>query len=245
MSQELTSQVQQALAEADALIASATSVDSLRQAESRLTGKDGTLGRLLSSIGKLPAEQRGPAGKEINLAKKQVLEKFAAARAALEKSADQQATVAAQTFDPTLPGLVVARGSVHPVTAVQWEVEDILSRLGFVVVGGPEMESDYYNFEALNIPADHPARDMQDTFWLDNGRLLRTHTSPCQARAMERLHAPLRVIAPGRCFRYETEDASHANTFHQLEGLMVDRDISIANLGAVMRLILTGSFTAM
>jgi phenylalanyl-tRNA synthetase alpha chain len=242
MTEQLTADLQKAVAEADELIASARSVDALRAAESRLTGKEGSLGRLLSSIGKLPAEVRGSAGKEINLAKKQVVEKFAAAREALQRSSDQQATAAAQTFDPTLPGLVRARGSVHPVTAVQWEVEEIMSRLGFVVVGGPEMETDYYNFEALNIPADHPARDMQDTFWLDNGRLLRTHTSPCQARAMERLHAPLRVIAPGRCFRYETEDASHANTFHQLEGLMVDRDISIANLVAVMRLILTEVF---
>jgi phenylalanyl-tRNA synthetase alpha chain len=104
------------------------------------------------------------------------------------------------------------------------------------------METDYYNFEALNIPAMHPARDMQDTFWLQNGRLLRTHTSPCQVRAMERLHAPLRVIAPGRCFRYETEDASHANTFFQLEGLMIDKGISIANLIAVMKLVLEQVF---
>ncbi|MEP0843582.1 MAG: phenylalanine--tRNA ligase subunit alpha, partial [Phycisphaerae bacterium] len=124
----------------------------------------------------------------------------------------------------------------------QWEVEDILARLGFIVVGGPEMETDYYNFEALNIPALHPARDMQDTFWLDNGRLLRTHTSPCQVRAMRRLGAPLRVIAPGRCFRYETEDASHANTFFQLEGLLIDRGISIANLIAVMKLVLDQVF---
>jgi len=136
----------------------------------------------------------------------------------------------------------VPRGSVHPVTAVQWEIEDILGRLGFVVVAGPEMETDYYNFEALNIPAMHPARDMQDTFWLANGWLLRTHTSPCQVRAMERLGPPLRIIAPGRCFRYETEDASHANTFFQLEGLMIDRNISIANLIAVMKLILSEIF---
>jgi phenylalanyl-tRNA synthetase alpha chain len=242
MIDQLKADLQKALAEADELIVSSSSVDVLRQAESRLTGKEGSLGKLLASIGKLPAEERGPAGKEINLAKKAVTEKFAAAREAKAKTSDQQSAAAAQTFDPTLPGPVVPRGSVHPVTAVQWEVEDILSRLGFVVVAGPEMETDWYNFGALNIPADHPARDMQDTFWLDNGRLLRTHTSPCQARAMQRLGAPLRVIAPGRCFRYETEDASHANTFFQLEGLMIDRDISIANLVAVMKLILTEVF---
>lgn len=228
--------------EAEQSITAARTVDELRAAESRLMGKQGSLGKLLGSIGKFPPEHRGAAGKEINLAKAAIAERFAAARAKLEQTADKAAASAAQTYDPSLPGPVVARGSVHPVTAVQWEVEDILSRLGFVVVGGPEMETDYYNFEALNIPAMHPARDMQDTFWLDNGRLLRTHTSPCQVRAMERLHAPLRIIAPGRCFRYETEDASHATTFFQLEGLMIDRNISIANLIAVMKLVLEQVF---
>jgi phenylalanyl-tRNA synthetase alpha chain len=223
-------------------MAAATSVDELRQAESRLTGKKGALGQLLTAIGKLPREERGEAGKQINLAKKAISERFAAARARLEQSAGRTAATGTQTFDPTLPGAVVSRGSVHPVTAVQWEVEDIMARLGFVVVAGPEMDTDYYNFEALNIPAMHPARDMQDTFWLTNGWLLRTHTSPCQVRAMERLGPPLRVIAPGRCFRYETEDAGHATTFHQLEGLMIDREISIANLIAVMKLILSEIF---
>lgn len=242
MLEQLAEQLKVVTAEAEALIATAGSVEELRTAESRLTGKQGSLGRLLGSIGKFPAEHRGPAGKEINLAKTRIGELFGAARARLEQSTDQAAVTAAQAYDPTLPGPVVPRGSVHPVTAVQWEVEDILARLGFVVVGGPEMETEYYNFEALNIPALHPARDMQDTFWLTNGRLLRTHTSPCQVRAMERLKAPLRVIAPGRCFRYETEDASHANTFFQLEGLMIDKGISIANLIAVMKLILDQVF---
>ena len=242
MIEERTAELRKVNEEAARLIAAAKSVDELRVAESRLTGKQGSLGKLLGSIGKFPPEQRGAVGKEINQAKAAIVEQFAAARARLEQTADKAAATAAQTYDPTLPGPVVPRGSVHQVTAVQWEVEDILSRLGFVVVGGPEMETEYYNFEALNIPAMHPARDMQDTFWLDNGRLLRTHTSPCQVRAMERLSAPLRIISPGRCFRYETEDASHANTFFQLEGLMIDRNISIANLIAVMKLVLEQVF---
>ena len=242
MLEELTAEVKQALAEAEQLIAAAKTVDELRQAESRLMGKQGTLGKLLASIGKLPAEERGPAGKEINLAKKAITERFAAARTAIEHAADKQAAAGAQAYDPTLPAPVVPRGSLHPVTAVQWEVEDIMARLGFVVVSGPEMETEYYNFESLNIPAMHPARDMQDTFWLTNGWLLRTHTSPCQVRAMEKLGPPLRVIAPGRVFRYETEDASHGNTFHQLEGLMIDKNISIANLIGVMKLILAEVF---
>ncbi len=242
MLDQLSLDLKQVASEAERLIAEARTVDALRQAESHLTGKQGPLGKLLGSIGKLPAEVRGPAGKEINLAKKHITERFEAARKALQNSADQQAAASAQAYDPTLPGPVTPRGSVHPVTAVQWDVEDILARLGFVVVGGPEMETEYYNFEALNIPAMHPARDMQDTFWLTNNWLLRTHTSPCQLRAMERLGPPLRIIAPGRCFRYETEDASHANTFFQLEGLMIDRGISIANLIAVMKLILSEVF---
>ncbi len=242
MAKSIADELKLAYEEADGLIAEATTVDALRQAESRLLGKQGTLGNLLSGIGRLPKEERGPVGKEINLAKQAITERFAAARSRLEQAGDQQAVAGAQAYDPTLPGPVVPRGSVHPVTAVQWEIEDILGRLGFVVVSGPEMETDYYNFEALNIPAMHPARDMQDTFWLTNGWLLRTHTSPCQVRAMERLGPPLRVIAPGRVFRYETEDASHAHTFHQLEGLMIDRGISIANLIAVMKLILSEVF---
>jgi len=242
MLEQLAQDLTQAADEAEQAITAATTADELRQAESRLTGKTGSLGKLLASIGKLAKEERGPAGKEINLAKKRITEQFAEALAKLQQSADAQATAASSTFDPTLPGKVAARGSVHPVTAVQWEVEEIMARLGFVVVGGPEMETDFHNFEALNIPAMHPARDMQDTFWLTNGWLLRTHTSPCQVRAMKRLGPPLKIIAPGRVFRYETEDASHANTFHQLEGLMIDKQISIANLIAVMKLILTEIF---
>lgn len=242
MADMLEDALKEAYAEAERILASATTIDELKQGESRLTSKKGTLGGLLGMIGTLPPAERGQAGKLINTAKKEISQRFAEARSKLEASADRKAATTAQTFDPTLPGELVPRGSVHPVTAVQWEVEDILGRLGFVPVGGPEMETDYYNFEALNIPAMHPARDMQDTFWLDNGWLLRTHTSPCQVRAMEKLGAPLRIIAPGRVFRYETEDASHATTFHQLEGLMIDKSISIANLIAVMKLILTEIF---
>jgi len=128
------------------------------------------------------------------------------------------------------------------VTLVQRQIEEVFSRLGFIVVTGPEMESEYYNFEALNIPPMHPARDMQDTFWLGNRKVLRTQTSAVQVRAMEKYGAPLRIIAPGRCFRYEAIDPSHENTFFQLEGLMIDRNISIANLIAVMRLLLTEVF---
>jgi len=241
MQDQLEQDLRKIADQATELIASAGTVDELRAAESRIAGKEGPLGKLLGRIGKLPKEERGPFGQAVNRAKKEITERFAVARAKLQQAVDTRAA-GEQTYDPTLPGPVVPRGSVHPVTSVQWEVEEIMARLGFVVVGGPEMETDYYNFEALNIPEMHPARDMQDTFWLTNNWLLRTHTSPCQLRAMERLGPPLRIIAPGRVFRYETEDASHANTFHQLEGLMIDRNISIANLIAVMKLILSEVF---
>ncbi|MEE8169114.1 MAG: phenylalanine--tRNA ligase subunit alpha [Phycisphaerae bacterium] len=216
----------------------ASSTDELRGAESRLLGRSGPIAAVLGSIKSLPPEQRGRVGQLANQTKQRIAAVFATRRNALRDAAAAGDQAGAACFDPTLPGPAERRGAVHPVTAVQWEVEDALARMGFVVVSGPEMESDYYNFEALNIPAMHPARDMQDTFWLDNGLLLRTHTSPCQVRAMKRFGAPLRVIAPGRCFRYETLDASHENTFFQVEGLLIDRGISIANLIAVMKAML-------
>ena len=133
-------------------------------------------------------------------------------------------------------------GSLHPVTQIQAEIEDLFVSMGFTVLDGPEVESEYYNFDALNIPADHPARDMQDTFWLTDGNLLRTHTSPVQVRGMEKLGPPLRMIAPGRVFRNESVDASHEHTFYQLEGMMVDRDVSVANLIYFMKTLLTAIF---
>ena len=136
-------------------------------------------------------------------------------------------------FDETLPPKDNF-GSLHPITIVAKEVTDILKRMGFSILSGPEMETDYYNFEALNIPEVHPARDMQDTYWLDNGLLLRTHTSPVQVRAMEKYGAPIKICAPGRCFRNEDMDHSHETTFFQLEGMVIDKNVSISNLIYVM-----------
>lgn len=235
---ELRHAVQEIKAEAQECIREAVSLDGLRQLESRITGKKGRLGELLAAIGKFPKELRGSVGQLLNTAKQELSVLLEQARDRLQQSEAAAAGRSATAADPTLPGMPRRIGSVHPVTAVQWEIEDIFERLGFTVESGPEMESDYYNFEALNIPPWHPARDMQDTFWLENGHLLRTQTSPVQIRAMEKFGPPLRCIVPGRCFRYETVDASHENTFHQCEGLMIDRGISIANLIAVMKLLL-------
>lgn len=228
-----------AVAAATEAARAAGSVDELRAAESRVLGKGGPVAEVMGLMKTLPGELRGRVGQLANQTKGRIGELFAARREEVHRAAADAEQAKAAAFDPTLPGPHTPRGAVHPVTAVQWEVEDAMARMGFVVVSGPEMESDWYNFEALNIPEMHPARDMQDTFYLDNGLLLRTHTSPCQVRAMERFGAPLRVIAPGRVFRYETVDASHENTFHQVEGLLIDRGISVANLIATMKAMLT------
>ncbi len=213
-------------------------VDALRTLETNVLGKKGTLGSLISGIKDYPADQRGQVGQTINAAKQRVKKIIDTHLSALQSSDVAADASKAATFDPTLPGKTRPMGSVHPVTAVQWEIERIFERLGFTVEDGPEMESEHNNFEALNIPANHPARDMQDTFWLKNKMVLRTHTSPVQHRSMLKFGAPLRVIVPGRCFRYETIDASHENTFHQVEGLLIDRDISIPNLIAMAKTLL-------
>jgi len=213
-------------------------VDTLRGLETNVLGKQGSLGLLIASVKELPPDQRGPVGKLLNESKTRIKGLLDARMAELQTLAHADETDDATAFDPTLPGVARPMGSVHPVTAVQWEVERLFERLGFTVEAGPEMESEYHNFEALNIPATHPARDMQDTFWLTNGMVLRTHTSPVQHRAMKKFGAPLRVIAPGRCFRYETLDASHENTFHQIEGLVIDRDIGLPHLIAMAKMLI-------
>ena len=214
-------------------------IEALRAIDSAVLGKKGSLGALISSVKDYPSDQRGQVGQTVNAAKTRVKQLLDERMSELERDAARAEATEASAFDPTLPGEAAPMGSVHPVTAVQWEIERVFERLGFTIEAGPEMETEYHNFEALNIPTTHPARDMQDTFWLTNGMVLRTHTSPVQHRSMRKFGAPLRVLAPGRCFRYETIDASHENTFHQVEGLVVDRDISIPNLIAMAKLLLS------
>jgi phenylalanyl-tRNA synthetase alpha subunit len=208
-----------------ARIASAGSLEDLEAVRVQVLGRKGALDQFFKQMGKLPPEERARAGKLLNGAK-QTLE------AALESGKRQFAEAAlharldSEWVDLTLPAPGPRRGHLHPITHIQRELEDLFISLGFTVLDGPEVETEYYNFDALNIPADHPARDMQDTFWLDGGNLLRTHTSPVQVRGMERLGPPLRMIAPGRVFRNESVDASHEHTFYQIEGMMVDRGAS-------------------
>jgi phenylalanyl-tRNA synthetase alpha chain len=224
-----------------ARIQAATTTDELEAVRVEVMGRKGILTQLSKEMGKLPPEERAARGKFINAAKQALEEAYERRKADFDRAA-LAARLDAEWMDLTVPAPGVRPGSLHPITQIQWEIEDLFRSLGFTVLDGPEVETEYYNFDALNIPADHPARDMQDTFWLDGGYLLRTHTSPVQVRGMEKLGPPLRMIAPGRVFRNESVDASHEHTFYQLEGMMIDRDVSVGNLIYFMKTLLTAIF---
>ncbi len=202
--------------------------------KSKYLGKKSRLSEILSELKNMSVEDKRLYGSVINNTKKQmeqeVNEKI--------ENLDSKVNI---SFDDTID-YDVNNGSLHPVTIVAKEVTDCLKKMGFTVVSGPEMESEYYNFEALNVPKDHPARDMQDTYYLDNGMLLRTQTSDNQIRGMENYGAPLRICAPGRTFRNEDLDANHENTFFQIEGMVIDKNISIENLMYVMQELLKEVF---
>jgi phenylalanyl-tRNA synthetase alpha chain len=210
-------------------------------------GRKGKLALASKEFGKLSPEERARNGKLLNEYKQEFETLFDSRKARFETAA-LDARLESEWIDLTAPAPGIRPGSLHPVTQVQKELEDLFVSLGFTVLDGPEVETEYYNFDALNIPAHHPARDMQDTFWLNAGgwpkesRLLRTHTSPVQVRGLEKLGAPLKMIAPGRVFRNEEVDASHEHTFYQLEGMMVDRDVSVAHLIYFMKALLSAIF---
>jgi phenylalanyl-tRNA synthetase alpha chain len=222
-------------------IAAARSEEELEAVRVEALGRKGPLAQAGKEMGKLPPAERASFGKLLNSARQNLEQALAARQKVLAEEA-LQVRLNAEWLDLTVPAPGVQRGHLHPITSIQRELEDLFRSLGFAVLDGPEVEDEYHNFDALNIPADHPARDMQDTFWLDGGNLLRTHTSPVQVRGMERLGPPLRMIAPGRVFRNESVDASHEHTFYQLEGMMVDRDVSVANLLYFMKTLLTAIF---
>ena len=224
-----------------ARIASAQSPEDLEAVRVEALGRKGTLAEVGKGMGKLPPEDRGRIGKLLNSARQSIEQALETRKQAFD-AAQLRARLDAEWVDLTLPAPGPRRGHLHPITRIQRELEDLFSSLGFAVLDGPEVETEYHNFDALNIPRDHPARDMQDTFWLDGGSVLRTHTSPVQVRGMERLGPPLRMIAPGRVFRNESVDASHEHTFYQLEGMMVDREVSVANLLFFMKTLLSAIF---
>lgn len=237
MNEQITTLQTQALAE----ITAAPDISALEALRVQYLGKKGVVRSFFQEMARLSPEEKAATGQLINALKQAVEEALETRRDQL-KAGRFQDLASREWLDVTAPGLRLAQGHLHPITQMQYEIETIFRSMGFQVFDGPQVEDDYHNFEALNIPADHPARDMQDTFWLTNGRLLRTHTSSVQIRAMQAQKPPLRGISPGRVFRYEATDASHENTFYQVEGLMVDKDISVAHLIYVMKALLREIF---
>jgi len=227
------------MSELDTIVESARSemaaTSDVREVEAlrvHFLGKQGLVTAQLKSLGKLSAQERPAAGKRINEAKHLIDSLIRERRAVLERSA-MDARLAGERIDVSLPGRGQPVGGLHPITRTRERIEDFFASIGFDVVHGPEIEDDFHNFEALNIPAHHPARAMQDTFYFGDGRLLRTHTSPVQIRAMQHSSPPLRIIAPGRVYRCDS-DLTHTPMFHQVEGLMVGEDVTMAHLKGIL-----------
>ena len=220
--------LQKLTADAQEKIDAADNLDDLDQIRVDYLGKKGEFTSLLKTLGTLPAEERKSAGQDINIAKREVQQAIELRKQSLEV-AKLNARLASEKIDVTLPGRGQQAGGLHPVTRTMARIEDLFSRLGFTVEQGPEIEDDFHNFEALNIPSHHPARAMHDTFYFDANTLLRTHTSPVQVRHMETNKPPLRIIAPGRVYRCDS-DLTHTPMFHQVEGLLVDENVSFADL---------------
>ena len=210
-------------------LAGAQDKQALEALRVRVLGKKGELTALLRGMGQIPPEERPAAGQLINEARERFTSMLEAQQEKL-RAAERQAALERERLDVTEPAPAPALGSAHPVNLVMQEMVDCFAGMGFEVVEGPEVELDHYNFELMNIPKNHPARDAQDTFYVDDNIVLRTHTSPMQARTMLSRKPPIRVICPGRVFRADEVDASHSPVFHQMEGLVVDKDVNMADL---------------
>lgn len=205
----------------------------LEELRVRIMGKKGSLTELLRGMGALPADERPRVGQLVNQLRAELEQKFTDRERELE-AAFQRQRLAAERVDVTMPGKKVPAGGLHPLNSVLDDMIDIFQSMGFDVVDGPEVETDHYNFEALNVPADHPARDAQDTFYLGENLLLRTQTSAAQIRTMEKRRPPIRIICPGRVYRADEVDATHSPVFHQVEGLVVDRGITMCHLKGIL-----------
>ncbi|MDZ7373639.1 MAG: phenylalanine--tRNA ligase subunit alpha [candidate division KSB1 bacterium] len=226
---KLLAEVESAREQFQAEIGRVASRNDLEALRIRYLGRKGLVSRFFSQLAGLEPGDRPAVGKAINELRALVSGELEKKRREIEFQARRETI-----FDPSLPGTLFQRGRKHPLLQVLDEIVDIFTSLGFSVETGPEIETDYYNFEALNIPPDHPSRDLQDTFYLESPYLLRTHTSPVQIRAMEKQRPPVRMIAPGRCFRKDTPDATHSPMFHQIEGLCVDKGVTFAHLKGVI-----------
>jgi phenylalanyl-tRNA synthetase alpha chain len=227
------SQFDSLINEALAAFAAVDNIVDLEQVKAKFLGKSGVLTEQLKGLGKLSAEERPLAGAAINVAKQAVEEALNTRREAILNAAQAQ-KLNSETIDVTLPGRGRAGGGLHPVTLTLQRIEELFHSIGFEVAEGPEIETDFHNFTALNIPEDHPARAMHDTFYVDDSHVLRTHTSPVQIRYMQHKKPPLRIISPGRVYRVDS-DATHSPMFHQVEGLWVDEGVSFANLKGVVQ----------
>ena len=226
-------QIQQILDQALQQFATIGDEAELEQVKAKYLGKEGSLTALLKGLGKLSAEERPAAGARINQVKQGIEAALQQRRDALQQAKLTQ-KLAAEALDVTLPARGFGTGGLHPVTRTLERIEQLFHSLGFATASGPEIESDFYNFTALNIPENHPARAMHDTFYIDPQHVLRTHTSPVQVRYMETHQPPLKIIAPGRVYRFDS-DATHSPMFHQVEGLWVDEEVSFANLKGVVQ----------
>ncbi|MAD67828.1 MAG: phenylalanine--tRNA ligase subunit alpha [Synechococcus sp. CPC100] len=232
--QQLTDQLDALEAEAAEAISSAADAEALEQLRVGLLGKKGRLSGVLGAMGKLPGDERPLVGQRANVLKSQV-QTLLSERLQAVKQAAMEARIAAETLDVTAPAEGIPMGHRHPLITTTEEIVDLFCGLGYQVVEGPEVETDHHNFTALNIPPDHPARDMQDTFYLQDNLLLRTHTSPVQIRHLETHAPPVRIVAPGRVYRRDAVDATHSPVFHQVEVLAIDEGLDFSHLrGTVM-----------
>ena len=231
---DLEAQLETLRQEAENAIATSNTLEQLEQLRIGYFGKKGQLSQILGSMGKLAADQRPKIGAIANVIKEAIATELDNKRITLQ-SAQIQAKLEAETIDVTMPGVYRPQGRIHPLNGVIDRALDIFVGLGYTVATGPEIESDYYNFEALNTPPDHPARDMQDTFYLPDAKLLRTHTSSVQIRYMENNEPPIRIVAPGRVYRRDTVDATHAAVFHQIELLAVDEGLTFTDLKGTIK----------
>ncbi|WP_114994084.1 phenylalanine--tRNA ligase subunit alpha [Synechococcus sp. UW179A] len=232
--QQLTDQLEALEAEAAEAISAAADAEALEQLRIGLLGKKGRLSGVLGAMGKLPGEERPLVGQRANVLKSQV-QTLLSDRLQAVKQAAMEARIASETLDVTAPAQGIPMGHRHPLVTTTEEIVDLFCGLGYQVVEGPEVETDHHNFTALNIPPDHPARDMQDTFYLKDNLLLRTHTSPVQIRHLENHAPPVRIVAPGRVYRRDAVDATHSPVFHQVEVLAIDENLDFSHLrGTVM-----------
>lgn len=241
MTTDLEHQLSTLQQEASDAIATLSNLEELDQFRVGYLGKKGKLSKILGGMGKLSAEDRPRIGALANQVKTALQTSIDERKTALQ-DAKIQAQLEAETLDVSMPGTYLPQGRVHPINSIIDQITDIFVGLGYTVASGPEIEEDYYNFEALNFLPDHPARDMQDTLYLPNGKMMRTHTSNTQIRYMESHEPPLRALATGRCYRRDTVDATHAAVFHQIEFFAVDKNITFADLRGTIQLFLEALF---